>query len=367
MMKQEIIHTSLPLEALAGIFSQRGVQRLLLVCDRSFPRLDTYTEYRQVPGITAVFDDFSPNPLYEEICRGVSLFQRSRCDGILAIGGGSAIDTAKCIRAFAQMPPGSFYLAQPFHASSVPLAAVPTTAGTGSESTRYAVVYYEGRKQSITDDSLLPDYALLDARNLKTLPLYQKKCTLLDALCQSIESWWSIHATQQSRCLSQKALRLILIHLDDYLFGQFQAAACMLQASNLAGQAIHITQTTAAHAMNYKLTSLYRIPHGRAAFACLPHVWEYMLAHSAQKDDLLTVFQEIAAAMNCSSPESAIRFLRELDQRLFSDNPVRVDPSDIPLLASSVNPTRLHNNPVPLDLSALTLLYTQILQEIPQP
>ena len=107
-------------------------------------------------------DEVRPNPRYEDICAAVSLFRQEGCDGILAVGGGSAIDTAKCIKLWCRETPGEVpFLRRPYGDTGIPLAAIPTTAGTGSEATHYAVIYYEGVKQSVAHKSLRPDAALL--------------------------------------------------------------------------------------------------------------------------------------------------------------------------------------------------------------
>lgn len=363
-MKQEIIISEKPLEVIKEISARHNVERYMLVCDAAFKFLATFEEYNKIENIVVKFNSFSPNPLYDEVCEGVKLFRGKNCDGIIAIGGGSAIDTAKCIKAFSGMEADKLYLSQEFTENGLPFLAIPTTAGTGSESTRYAVVYYKGEKQSVTDDSLIPNYALLDARNLATLPLYQKKCTVLDALCQGIESWWSVNATEESRALSKRAVKMIMENLACYLNGDKQGAAHMMTASNLAGQAINITQTTAAHAMSYKLTSLYRIPHGRAAFVCLPYVWEYMIGAAEDNAALAEVFGNIAAALDCETPQMAVELLKAINKQLFGKESVEVHTEDIPLLVGSVNVTRLKNNPVKLDGDTLTMLYTEILQEL---
>lgn len=336
----------------------------MLVCDSAFEYLSTFEEYNSIKNIVVKFNRFSPNPLYDEVCEGVKLFKAENCDGIIAIGGGSAIDTAKCIKAFSQMPEDELYLKQPFPENKIPFIAIPTTAGTGSESTRYAVCYYQGEKQSVADDSLIPDYALLDARNLDTLPLYQKKCTMLDALCQGIESWWSVNSTAESREISHKAILAIMSNINGYLSGDNQAAEKMMYASNLAGQAINITQTTAAHAMSYKLTSIYKIPHGRAAFACLPYVWEYMIENSEDNDELKFIFYNIAIALGCKTPTEAVALLKGLNKELFCKEGVETSVDDLTLLAASVNPTRLKNNPVKLTEGTLATLYSEILKEL---
>lgn len=361
-MKQEIIINKSPLETIKEIADKHDIKRFMLVCDTSFEMLGTFEEYNRIENIAIKFNAFSPNPLYEEVCEGVKLFKFENCDGMIAVGGGSAIDTAKCIKAFSKMSDDKLYLSQEFPENDIPFIAIPTTAGTGSESTRYAVVYYKGEKQSVTDNTLIPDYAILDARNLQTLKLYQKKCTMLDALCQGIESWWSVNATEESRTISQKAVTMIMANLNGYLNGEIESAQNMMIASNLAGQAINITQTTAAHAMSYKLTSLYKIPHGRAAFVCLPYVWEYMIENADQ--DLRKVFEDIASALKCETPSAAVHLLKEMNRELFGKESVSVNFEDIPLLAGSVNVTRLKNNPVKLGEKTLTMLYTGILEEL---
>ena len=260
---RQIIVTEKFREAIREIETKRELKRMMLVCDRSFWELPTCREYDSQEVIACTFNGFSSNPKKEEILRGVERFLGRGCDSLLAVGGGSCIDTAKCIRHFSK--------------KQVPLIAVPTTAGTGSESTMFAVCYVHDEKQSISGDDMLPDYAFLDARNLRTLPLYQKKCTVADALCQAVESCWSVRRTEESRVLAEAAIRDILAFAYGYFHGDDQCAEAMMQAANRSGRAICISQTTAAHAMSYKMTSLYRLPHGRAAFVSLPYVWEYMV------------------------------------------------------------------------------------------
>ena len=187
---------------------------------------------------------------------------------------------------------------------------------------------------------------------------------MLDALCQGIESWWSVNATDDSKEISAKAVSVILGNMNGYLSGGAESAINMMTASNLAGQAINITQTTAAHAMSYKLTSLYKIPHGRAAFVCLPYVWEYMIENSKEDAKLSQTFSDIAAALRCKTPSDAVKLLKGINRELFEKESINIDFGDISMLANSVNTTRLKNNPVKLDKKTLVTLYTRILEEL---
>ena len=357
-MKQQVISTTDVLNRLNNIFETERISKVLLVCDSVFDYLQTKEEYLKMNVQYVMFNQFTPNPLYEDVVKGVEVFRKNHCDAIIAIGGGSSIDVAKCIKLYSSIEDTKVYLEQEYKENDVTLIAIPTTSGTGSESTRYAVIYYEGKKQSVTHDSIVPKYAILDYRNLVTLPLYQKKCTMLDALCQSIESWWSVNATDASKVYSVKALAMIVSNMKAYLANEIEGNANMLIAANYAGQAINITQTTAAHAMSYKLTSLYGVPHGRAAFMCLPHIWSYMY----EKQVLPDVFVEIARVLGYETVNEAIDFLLKLDSELFKDNKVLMDINDLEVLTVSVNPTRLKNNPLALSENEISNLYKKIME-----
>ena len=343
-------------------------KKVLLVCGSSFDQLPIKDDITGIDRPYVVFDQFTSNPLYEDVSKGVRRFREERCDAILAVGGGSAIDVAKCIKLFSGMTDDKLYLEQEYRHNNVKLIAIPTTAGTGSESTRYAVIYYEGKKQSVTHDSIVPDIAILEPSVLKSLPAYQKKCTMLDALCQGIESWWSVNSTAESQALSRNAIETIVRHWKRYIIdGDEESAEAVMNAANIAGQAICITQTTAAHAFSYKITSLYGLPHGHAVAVCLPEIWEYMMGHIDDCIDtrghvyLRDIFAQIAMAMGCHSAEAAIGSFRDMLSVLGTLNPVSTDKAhDLEILSKTVTPIRLRNNPVSLDEKSIRALYDQI-------
>ena len=211
------------------------------------------------------------------------------------------------------------------------------------------------------------NYAFLDANVLKSLPLYQKKCTLLDALCQGIESWWSVNSNEESKRYSKIALETILKYAHAYIFdNSLEAAENIMLAANYAGRAINITQTTAPHAMSYKISSLCHIPHGHAVAVCLPAVWEFMLNHmglcidARGKNYLHDIFLDIGKVFGVQTAEEAIRSFKNFLLELNTVSPSIEKKEDIALLAQSVNPVRLNNNPVKLDERALYELYVKI-------
>ena len=176
---------------------------------------------------------------------------------ILAFGGGSVIDFAKLYKYFSQSP--------------APLLAIPTTAGTGSEATQFAVVYADGVKQSIDDVSILPTYSIIDSQFLLGSPQYLKACSSIDAFCQAIESF----CTKQSRDYAIQSIILSRDHLVNFVNSdQRKAHDMMSHAAHLAGKAINISRTTAPHALSYTFTSLYDVPHGHAVALSLAQVFE---------------------------------------------------------------------------------------------
>ena len=352
------------------LLEEKGVKRLFLVCDKALPflPLDSFFSGLKERDISiCFFNDFGANPLYESVVKGVEAFRRSGSGMIIAIGGGSAMDVAKCIKLYSNMDPVRSYLKQEIVPNEVELFAIPTTAGTGSEANRYAVIYYQGEKQSVSHPSCIPSMILFDPALLKTLPEYQKKSAMLDALCHGIESAWSIHSTPESLEYSFAAIRKVMACMGSYLAGDNAAAEEMLLAANLAGKAINITQTTAAHAMSYKLTSFYGLTHGHSVALCLPHLWRYMREHPEScvnprgAGHLVEIFSELEKTMGCPKGKRGEEFFWELLRWLNLKTPKKGKNEDVAILAASVNPVRLKNNPVALDKVALENLYWDVL------
>lgn len=356
-MGQEIIRGS---GGLASILSP--YRRIFLVHGRSFWRQPVRDMF---DGLSCVhFTAFQPNPLYEQVCEGVELFEREGCDAIVAVGGGSAIDVAKCVKLFSGQDRGKRFPEREPVGSGIPLVAVPTTAGTGSESTGRAVIYRGGRKQSIAHQSILPDVAVLAPELLISLPPYQKKCAMMDALCQAVESWWSAASTPISASFSKSAIRLVRDNWRAYIGANDpDAGANVMEAANLSGRAIDITATTAPHAMSYKLSTLCRIPHGHAVALCMAEVWPYMASHTDRCDDLHgkkrleSVLAEISDLLDFES----FHFMME---DLGLAGPMAgLRREDAGLLADSVNPERLANNPMRLDSGTLRSFYERMAEK----
>ncbi|MBR2702484.1 MAG: phosphonoacetaldehyde reductase [Erysipelotrichaceae bacterium] len=354
-MKTGKLHTDL--HEIKEMLDDYGSSSVLIVCDKFLTESETVKYIKSICDRTAVFSEFQPNPLFENVREGVRIFRENRCDCLIAIGGGSAIDVAKCIKLFELMADELDFLEQKYVSTEVPLIAIPTTCGTGSEATRFAVIYYQGVKQSINSTMIIPNQILLLPELIKTLPDYQKKATMLDALSQAIESYWSVNSTDESKEYSRKAIPLILNNYQKYLENDETAIKNMQLAAYYAGEAINSSQTTAAHAMSYKITSLYHIPHGHAVAMCLMPIWEYMLTDKAEiidprgREYYLQTMQEIHDLLGGGlETYKAVYKSLNIDRKL--DNP-----DDLDVLVKSVNTTRLKNHPVLLTDNIIRELY----------
>ena len=316
----------------------------------------------------ALFDDFDANPKYEEVENALKLFKDNNCDSVVSLGGGSAIDVAKCVKLFSAMDENKNYLTQEHKYINLKHIAIPTTAGTGSESTHFAVIYFEGKKQSVHDDIILPDIAILDYHLLLSLPLYQKKSTLLDALCQAIESIWSVNSTLQSKTYAKKAIKLILENEDGYLNDDVKSSKKMIEASNLAGKAINITKTTAAHAMSYKLTSIYGLAHGHAVALALPKTWNYLVSNYKNTFDargkkyLRSSLDLINKSFICQNDQEAIAKFISLLRKYDFIKSLEYNENGLNEIVDSINIERLKNFPVSISKETLKQMYLEILR-----
>lgn len=352
---------------------ENGCKKILMVCDGSIWYMDGFNKHLEEVEKTGVemigFRDFQPNPLYESVVKGVELFNDEKCDSIMAVGGGSAMDVAKCIKLYSNLPgdgTDGAWLKAEIVPNSIPFIAMPTTAGTGSEATRYAVIYYNDAKQSVTSESFIPSTVLMDPNALKTLPLYQKKATMMDALCHAIESFWSVNSTEKSKEYSRAAIQAVLKHMDGYLANTEEGNAGMLKAAHTAGQAINITQTTAGHAMCYKITSLFHSAHGHAAILCDRVLFPWMAENTDKCTDprgeeyLKATLDEIGRAMGCKDATEGAEKLRIIFDSLELEVPTATA-EQFEILKNSVNPVRLKNHPIALGVDTIDSLYHIIL------
>lgn len=221
-----------------------------------------------------IFTDFSPNPKIEEMQAGFELIRKKKPDLVIAVGGGSVMDTAKCLKASISNNNLEEIIknGKEINKSDIPFAAIPTTAGSGSEATHFAVVYIKGTKFSFANENIKPNIVILEHSLLLKMPGKQIAYSGLDALCQGIESYWSVNSNEESSKYSVQAIKLAFKNLKKAVAGDGKSIKQMLIASHMAGKAINITKTTAPHAFSYYFTSKFNVPHGHAVALTLGQV-----------------------------------------------------------------------------------------------
>lgn len=363
---QQVYITSNPYTEIIKVIKEKQIRSIFLVCGRNVSKLPIGEFFRQLSRQYRIiwFRDFKSNPNYESVVRGVKAFKENECDVVLAVGGGSALDVAKCIKLFVGLDSSRNYLVQDYVDSDIPFWAIPTTAGTGSEATRFAVVYYQGIKQSVSHQCIVPDKVFFDASLLKNLPIYHRKATALDALCHALESFWSINSTEESKKYSRDAIVLFLESFQEYMKNTHSGNVKMLKVANLAGKAINITQTTAGHAMAYKLTSLYGYAHGHAVALVDSVLWPFMETHTKEcldirgEEYLKGVFSELFGLFVYKNVHGAGAFQALLKDLKFVTP--TVSSKELEELSSSVNPIRLKNNPILLKTENIKNLYKEL-------
>lgn len=315
--------------------------RVLLFTQNCIYNIFSSSLIPQFEGCDVVFyTNITENPKREEIKQAQVNFKNQNFDVIVAFGGGSVIDFAKAFR---------FY-----DYREVPLIAIPTTAGTGSQATQFAVVYINGKKTSLDNPKILPDFVIADSQFVECAPRYLKACSAIDAYCQAIESFWAVKATDESKKYALEAIEICR----DYIVQAVntndpKANEMMVKAAHLAGKAINISRTTAAHALSYKITSKYNIPHGHAVALSIANL---LIANSQVSADncigvqgyLYIQYQinKILKIIGCEDPKSFKEYWNELLKNIGLEyNINNLGIIDIESIVNSVNVQRLNNNP----------------------
>lgn len=215
-----------------------------------------------------VFDGISSNPSIGVVRDAAKVAREEKVDFVIGIGGGSPMDAAKAIAVLtANEVDDSVLFSGPYLHPVLPIVAVPTTAGTGSEVTQYSILTDDGQetKSSMANEELFPKIAFLDASYTEQLPLHVTINTAIDALSHAVEGYLSIKSTKISDMLAAESMTILgkcLQNLDGKV--DFAVREELLYGSMLAGMVIAHTGTTALHSMGYSLTYFKNIDHGRA-------------------------------------------------------------------------------------------------------
>lgn len=300
------------------------------------------------------FQDFQQNPDWKDVQKGIMYFNHSKPELILAVGGGSVIDMAKLINYYYNCDLNLINENNTNNPNFKPLPYIcmPTTAGSGSEATHFAVMYINNKKFSIAHQKLIPNYAIIDPILHYSQTPYQKAVSGVDALAHAIESFWNIQSTEESRLYSEIALDLIWHNLPKAVHENDEIAHLKLAVgSYLAGKAINIAKTTAPHALSYMITKLYNIPHGHAVTLTLPQFFLFNLSDNKLKENKVHIIdpKQIYDILGCKNINEGKIKLEKLFANIGLECKLSklgaLNKEDILIIVNSVNDERMKNNP----------------------
>lgn len=340
-------------------------QRPLVATDRGLANLPLMDRVREVlPGVP-VFCDVAPDPTVASVDALAAVLRDDRRDVVVAVGGGSAMDCAKAAAALAAGTLPSIRAVHsegvPLGAARLPVVAVPTTAGTGSEVTPFAVLT-DAEKQlkgPIAGDALYPVQAVVDPELTHSLPCPITVATGLDALCHAIEGYWSKNHQPICDLLAVEAARLICAHLkraaeqpDDA-----EARSAMSYAATLAGTAFQLPKNAMVHACSYPLSARYHMPHGAA---CAFTLEEAIALNAPVMGGRMTAFLQGIGLAGADELIALVREFKRLGGLPCTLREAGIAEADIPVLARESLHPLLRNNPRTMTETDVAAMYARL-------
>lgn len=284
----------LALERIPNELQHLNAKRPLVLSDAVLAKIGTMaqvTSAMEAEGVTpaACFTDIPVDSSLAVVNKIAAFYREQDCDSIVAIGGGSVIDTAKGVRLVLSQDTDDIFsisgLENVTNGRHIPFVVVPTTAGTGSECTGVAVIKNDenGVKMEFLSPFVEPDVAVIDPRMTEGLPPKATASTGMDALCHAVEACTCLQANPLSTAYGTAAIRLIAQNLETATVNgkNREARFNMALASTMAGIAFSNSMVGAVHAIGHALGGVCGVPHAVAMTILLPHVMRYNLSHSA--------------------------------------------------------------------------------------
>jgi alcohol dehydrogenase len=335
------------------------------VADRDLVLLPLFARVQEALPGSPIFSDVTPDPTVDSVDALAAVVRKQGHDVVIAVGGGSAMD---CAKAAAALAAGTLSSIRPVHSGGTPLGAarrpviaVPTTAGTGSEVTPFAVLNDPEKqvKGPIAGDALYPVHAIVDPELTWSLPRKTTVITGLDALCHAIEGYWSRGHQPLCDVLAIEAARLICGHLrraaeqpDDA-----PARAAMSYAATLAGAAFQLPKNAMVHACSFPLSTRYHLPHGAA---CALTLEEAIRFNAPEMGDRMTAFLRGIGLADAEELIALVREWKELGGLPCTLREAGIPPEDIPQLARESFHPLMRNNPRAMTEDDLIAMYQRL-------
>ena len=311
------------------------------------------------------------NPDIENLISGVRVANQFNPDIIVGIGGGSVLDTAKLLSI---LPVDESEIRdiitgiKRIPARIKHLILVPTTSGSGSEATQFAVSYIGKKKYSVSSTGMLPDMVFLDSEFTDTMPKELTATTAFDAISQAIESFWAVGATRESMNYASESITGIINIFNSLLtHPTSESRDKMMIASHLAGKAINISKTTGPHAISYALTKNFGIPHGIAVMLTLAAFVEFntnlnssllnrQIDVTEYKQRIIKLLQLMQVKNIMGTTIKINKMIEQAGLKPGLKNFGISNPEDLVLLSENVNIERLNNNPLSINRSQLLMI-----------
>lgn len=320
---QEIHFGENSVKKLPEILKKEKPAKILLISDRGLEKAGTVQKIKDelaASGIESVeYLDVLPNPTVKIVDEATEQYRASGADCIIALGGGSPMDVAKAVGVLARYG-GSiteYEGANKVPGPIVPIVAIPTTAGTGSEVTAFSVITdtEHNYKLSVFSYKIIPKYAILDPGLLLSLPQSVAASTGIDAMIHAIEAYLSRGASPFSDAMAEKALELIGANIRPFTACRQDrdAASAMLTGSMFAGIAFAWARLGNVHAMSHPVSAFYGVAHGVANSVLLPAVLEYnALSDRGKYEIIYNYIKKSTGAAENFVPQMLIEEVREL-------------------------------------------------------
>ncbi len=348
--------------ALDDILQKRNVRSVLLFTGgSSYDRSRARDYFEQMASRVSVtrYSGFGTNPSHEALVAALEQLKGAHVDMIIAVGGGSVMDFAKLVAIYLENPQA---LDAGFPDISglpvaAPITAVPTTAGSGSDATHFAVMYRDGSKYSLASPQLQPAYVVVDPELTTGMSAAQTATSGMDALCQAMESLWARNATARSMEYARHAITLILPHLEQFCHHpDSKSRRAMALGAFFAGKAINISKTTGPHAMSYYLTDHLGVPHGEAVAMNMEFFIRKNLPVVSKnvRRDFFTLF-EVSDADALAGGISRLK--KNMGLRMDVSEAGLTSRSSLKKYLDSINEERMGNNPARISTSELFDVY----------